>query len=545
MDEKHKTSTAHPLTSATGGSFEKELREVLRQRTRLMAVIVFAVAGFAAAVNKFLVSVPPDLQGGLVPWEQTIRLGILVIFGIAFGLTYVLEGSARKFQLLAFWVVAVVLVLSVALLASVHPAEEPYLAVALTLFVYAVFIPSPARYPLWLGVLALVSFVMSAVMTHTFVVDAPEFWEAAGGVTALRNHVIVGATGVAILGFVAYVASRTLYSLRQTAHEATRLGNYIVEDELGEGGMGKVFRARHSLIRRPTAVKVMQVAGEEQAAAILRFEREVQLSATLSHPNTITIYDFGHTPDNRFYYVMEYLQGLDMQKLVDRFGPMTAARGVFILTQVCGALSEAHERGIIHRDIKPSNVFLTQRGGLYDYVKVLDFGLAKQVTDEKAVSLTKTGVALGTPRYISPEAIRGAENIDARSDLYCLGAVAYFMLTGRPPFDAVTSAELMIDHLKATPPSMSEVSELPIPADLEAIIMKCLQKAPEDRYGSAAEMESALRAVPIEDPWDQAKAHEWWDLHGLAVELEPAAEEVAGDDSGLSNKGISQFIYDP
>jgi serine/threonine-protein kinase len=242
---------------------------------------------------------------------------------------------------------------------------------------------------------------------------------------------------------------------------------------------------------------------------------------------------------------MEYLQGLDMQKLVDRFGPMTAARGVFILTQVCGALSEAHERGIIHRDIKPSNVFLTQRGGLYDYVKVLDFGLAKQVTDEKAVSLTKTGVALGTPRYISPEAIRGAENIDARSDLYCLGAVAYFMLTGRPPFDAVTSAELMIDHLKATPPSMSEVSELPIPADLEAIIMKCLQKAPEDRYGSAAEMESALRAVPIEDPWDQAKAHEWWDLHGLAVELEPAAEEVAGDDSGLSNKGISQFIYDP
>ena len=545
MDERQKTDTATQLTGATGGSFEKELREVLRHRTRLMAVIVFVVAGFVAVVDRFLVSVPPDLRGGLVPWEQAIRLGTLAIFGIAFGLTYILEGSARKFQLLAFWVVAIVLVVSVALMASLHPAEEPYLAVALTLFVYAVFIPSPARYPFWLGILALASFVMSAVMTYTFVEEAPLFWDKMGGVAALRDHLILGATGVAVLGFVAYVASRTLYSLRQTAHEATRLGNYIIEEELGEGGMGRVFRARHSLIRRPTAIKVMQVAGEDQGAAIQRFEREVQLSATLSHPNTITIYDFGHTPDNRFYYVMEYLQGLDIQKLVDKFGPFTAARGVFVLSQVCSALSEAHERGIVHRDIKPSNVFLTTRGGLYDYVKVLDFGLAKQVTDEQAVSLTKTGVALGTPRYISPEAIRGAENIDARSDIYCLGAVAYFMLTGRPPFDAVTAAELMIDHLKATPPPLSQISELPIPEQLEAIVLKCLEKAPEDRFQSTAEMESALRAVPIEDPWDQAKAHEWWDLHGLAVELGPAAEEIADDERDLSNKGISQFIYDP
>lgn len=545
MDERLKTDTAIPLTGATGGSFEKELRELLRHRTRLMAVIVFVVAGFVAVVDRFVVSVSPDLRSGLVPWEQAIRLGTLAIFGIAFGLTYILEGSARKFQLLAFWVVAIVLVVSVALMASLHPAEEPYLAVALTLFVYAVFIPSPARYPLWLGILALVSFVMSAVMTYTFVEEAPLFWDKMGGGAALRDHLILGATGVAVLGFVAYVASRTLYSLRQTAHEATRLGNYIIEEELGEGGMGRVFRARHSLIRRPTAIKVMQVAGEDQGAAIQRFEREVQLSATLSHPNTITIYDFGHTPDNRFYYVMEYLQGLDIQKLVDKFGPFTAARGVFVLSQVCSALSEAHERGIVHRDIKPSNVFLTTRGGLYDYVKVLDFGLAKQVTDEKAVSLTKTGVALGTPRYISPEAIRGAENIDARSDIYCLGAVAYFMLTGRPPFNGVTAAELMIDHLKATPPPLSQISELPIPEQLEAIVLKCLEKAPEDRFQSTARMESALRAVPIEDPWDQAKAHEWWDLHGLAVELGPAAEEIADDERDLSNKGISQFIYDP
>ncbi len=544
MDEKQKTDSAPPLTSATGGSFERELREVLRHRTRLITVIVFVVAAFATVVDRFLVSVPPELQGGLTPWEQTIRLGTLALFGVAFALTYILKGSARKFQLLAFWVVAIVLVVTVALQASLHPAEEPYLAVALTLFVYAVFIPSPARYPLWLAILAVASFAMSAVMTHTLVEEAPRFWDAVGGVGALWDHVILGVTGIAILGFVAFVASRTLYSLRQTAYEATRLGNYIVEEELGEGGMGRVFRARHALIRRPTAVKVMQVAGEGQVAAIQRFEREVQLSATLSHPNTITIYDFGHTPDNRFFYVMEYLQGLDIQKLVERFGPLRAARSVFVLTQVCSALAEAHARGIVHRDIKPSNVFLTQRGGLYDYVKVLDFGLAKQLTDEQAVSLTKTGVALGTPRYISPEAIRGAENIDARSDLYCLGAVAYFMLTGRPPFDAVTSAELLIDHLKAIPSPLSQVSELPLPSQLEAIVLKCLEKSPEDRYQSATELEAALRAVPLEESWDQTQAREWWDLHGLAVELEPAEKEV-DDATGLSNRGISQFIYEP
>jgi serine/threonine-protein kinase len=544
MPQIHAIEKASPLTSATGGSFEQELRELLRQRTRLMLVVVFLVAAFAALVYGFLVKVPPAISGGLAPWEHVVRVTILAVFAVAFGLTYAPKGTARRFQLLAFWVVAIVLVLVVPLSAAITPEEEPYLVVSLTLFLYAVFIPSPARYPVMLGVLALVTFALSAIVMYAFVPEAQAYWAGRGGPTALRDYLISGAAGIAMLGFVAHVASRTLYSLRRTAHQASRLGNYIVEEVLGEGGMGQVFRARHALIRRPTAVKVMQVTGEDQLSAVQRFEREVQLSATLSHPNTITIFDFGRTPDNRFYYVMEYLDGLDLQKLVDRFGPVTAARGVFILTQVSSALSEAHARGIVHRDIKPSNIFLTQRGGLYDFVKVLDFGLAKQVTAVETVSLTKTGVALGTPRYISPEAIRGAQNIDARSDLYCLGAVAYFMLTGRPPFDAVTSAELMIDHLKAKPVPLSHVSELPIPAELEAIVLRCLEKEPEDRYQTAAELEAALQSVPLEDPWSQVKANEWWNLHGLAVEV-AAADEPLDDEEGLSNRGISQFIYEP
>jgi len=544
MPQTHAIEKASPLTSATGGSFEQELRELLRQRTRLMLIVVFLVAAFAALVYRFLVNIPPAIPGGLAPWEHLMRITIMAVFAIAFGLTFAPKCTAPRLQLLAFGVVVVVLVLLVPLSASVTPDDEPYLVISLALFLYAVFIPSPARYPIMLGVLALVTFLLSAVLTYALVPEAQAYWAERGNLVAFRDYLLSGATGITVLAFVAHVASRMLYSLRQTAHQASRLGNYIVEQELGEGGMGQVFRARHALIRRPTAVKVMRVAGEDQQSAVQRFEREVQLSATLSHPNTITIFDFGHTPDNRFYYAMEYLDGLDLQKLVDRFGPVTAARGVFVMAQVSSALSEAHARGIVHRDIKPSNIFLTQRGGLCDFVKVLDFGLAKQVTADETVRLTKTGIALGTPRYISPEAIRGAQNIDARSDLYCLGAVAYFMLTGRPPFDAVTSAELMIDHLKATPSPLSHVSELPIPAELEAIVLRCLEKDPEDRYQTAADLEAALLEVPLENPWTQAKANEWWDLHGLAVEV-PAADELPDNGEDLSKRGISQFIYEP
>jgi serine/threonine-protein kinase len=539
---------ATPLTSSTGASFEKELSELLRVRTRLIFAVVFIIAGVAAIVNRLIVSVQPAFDGGLVPYYDWLRAGHLASFAIAFGLTFVLKGPARHLQLLAFWTVAINLVLAIAVNASFQPAEEPYLVAALCLFLYAVFIPSPARYTVMLGTLAVVSFLFSAVLTYVFVPEAQAYWADVGVVlqlsaqSALRNHLVWGVTGIAILAFVAHLASRTLYSLRQAAHEAERLGNYVVEEELGAGGMGQVFRARHSMIRRPTAVKVMQATGEEELAAIKRFEREVQLSATLTHPNTITIYDFGHTPDNRFYYAMEYLEGLDLQGLVDRFGPVGSPRTAFVLAQASGALSEAHERGIIHRDIKPSNIFLTRRGGLYDFVKVLDFGLAKQITDPEAVSLTKTGVAVGTPRYISPEAIKGSENIDARSDIYCLGSVAYFMLTGRPPFDAKSSAELLIDHLKATPPRPSHLSELPISAELEEVVMKCLEKSAAARFQTTAELELALRELHFDEPWSHSKAREWWELHGLIGEAD-AVVDLEG--TRLPNGGISRFIYEP
>jgi serine/threonine-protein kinase len=549
MDELRVHQISDSYTTATGDSFELELRELLRQRTRLMLGVVLVVVAIAVVVDKFLVEQPPGLAGGFSPWREEIRFVFLGAFGMALALTYLLKCTARQFQMLAFGVVAIAMVLAIFLNASVVPDEEPILAVALCLFVYAAFIPSPRRFPIILGVLALISFVMAAVMTFAFVEGAEAYWAERGSllgtsaIAVLRNHLINGTVSIGILALVAHAVSKTLYSLRKTAHQAERLGNYYVEEELGAGGMGQVFRARHALIRRPTAVKVMQVSGQDAQAAVTRFEREVQLSATLTHPNSITIYDFGRTPDNRFYYVMEYLEGLDLQKLVERFGPIPPARSVFILAQACSALGEAHGRGIVHRDIKPSNIFLTQRGGLYDFVKVLDFGLAKQVSADDAAGLTKTGVAVGTPRYISPEAIKGTEHIDPRSDLYCLGAVAYWMLTGRPPFEAKSSVELLIDHVKATPDRPSQVTEVQIPPELDDIVMTCLEKDPEDRFPDAASLEAALRELPFGEPWTAEKALEWWNLHGLAS---PEPEPPKPTSGGLSStRGISRFIFEP
>jgi serine/threonine protein kinase len=319
----------------------------------------------------------------------------------------------------------------------------------------------------------------------------------------------------------------------------------VLEQELGAGGMGQVFKARHALIRRPTALKVMRVSSAEEHDSVVRFEREVQLSATLTHPNTITIFDFGRTADSKFYYAMEYLEGLDLQKIVERYGPLPPERTAYVLIQACGALSEAHARGIIHRDIKPPNIFLTQRGGLYDFVKVLDFGLAKQLEGEEAVDLTKTGMAVGTPRYISPEMVKGTVPVDGRSDLYSLGAVAYWMLSGRPPFDADSSVELLIDHLQAPPTPVSHVSELTIPHELEAVVMRCLEKRPEDRFHTAQELADALRSVSFEDPWSQEKARDWWRLHQPEIEAAEATGQPGDSNSGLSNRGVSRFFFEP
>jgi serine/threonine-protein kinase len=326
------------------------------------------------------------------------------------------------------------------------------------------------------------------------------------------------------------LASAVIYGLQQKVRQARQLGQYTLGRRLGEGGMGIVYQARHAMLRRPTAVKVLlpDKAGDE---SVRRFEREVQMTSQLSHPNTISIFDYGRTLEGDFYYAMEYLEGMNLQELVAGFGPQEPGRVAHILRQVAGSLSEAHGAGLIHRDVKPANVILCERGGLPDVAKVVDFGLVKDLQAHEPVEVTAANTIAGTPLYLSPEAITNGETVGPESDLYALGAVGYFLLTGRPPFEG-TLIEVCGHHLHTVPRPPSERLGRSLPRQLEAVLLRCLEKDPARRPASASELATALGACAGPDlaEWTQARASAWWREHGPGAEPEPG--EV--DDSTLT-----------
>jgi serine/threonine-protein kinase len=316
---------------------------------------------------------------------------------------------------------------------------------------------------------------------------------------------------------VATYVTHVIYGLTQKVREATQLGQYTLDEKIGEGGMGIVYKARHTMLRRPTAVKLLppDKAGEHN---IQRFEREVQLTSLLSHPNTIAIYDFGRTPEGTFYYAMEYLEGIDLEDLVHEAGPIDPGRTIHILMQVAGALGEAHDVGLIHRDVKPANIILCERGATPDVAKVLDFGLVKRVDGmHKDPALSGENMITGTPMFLSPEAILTPDKVDGRSDLYALGCVGYFLLAGAYPFDGVSIVEICGHHLHTTPNAPSARLGRPLPADLEAVILKCLEKTAAKRYADATELFEALRACADTDNWSPSEARAWWKGRGREI----------------------------
>jgi serine/threonine-protein kinase len=305
-------------------------------------------------------------------------------------------------------------------------------------------------------------------------------------------------------------ASLQISALRRAASEARRLGQYQLKKLLGAGGMGEVYLAEHRLLKRPCAVKLIRPQSAGDASVLRRFEREVQATAQLTHPNTIEIYDYGHADDGTFYYVMEYLSGLDLEDLVTRYGPLPPARAVHFLRQLCGALHEAHAAGLVHRDIKPGNVIACRHGGRHDVAKLLDFGLVRAAGagGDDLTRLTAKGAVLGTPAYMAPEQARGAEAADTRSDLYSLGALGYFLLAGRPPFEKGTPLEVMVAHIQEPVPPLANA-----PADLEAVLRRCLAKAPADRFPDAGSLDEALAGCACAGEWTEAQARAWWQEH--------------------------------
>lgn len=311
---------------------------------------------------------------------------------------------------------------------------------------------------------------------------------------------------------VTTVVSAVIFGLRREAERARQLGQYRLEEKIGEGGMGRVYRARHALLRRPTAVKLLS-AGAISEQQRERFEREAQATSMLSHPNTIALYDFGITPLGEFYYAMEYADGPNLEQLVEWFGPMDAGRTIHVIAAVAGALGEAHAMGLIHRDVKPANVLLVNTPGAQDKPKLCDFGLVKNLAGADP-SQTREASLTGTPQYMAPESIR-SQQADARSDIYALGAVAYFLVSGHPVFTGKSTMDVCAKHLRDTPTPPSQY--LPVPADLETVILACLEKDPEHRPANAAELQRQLLRCEATDDWSQSEALAWWQENGEVV----------------------------
>ena len=310
------------------------------------------------------------------------------------------------------------------------------------------------------------------------------------------------------------VTSRVIYGLRVEVREARRLGQYVLEQKIGEGGMGEVYRARHGMMRRPSALKLLR-ADTARDSHLARFEQEVQLTSRLTHPNTITIYDYGRTDDGVFYYAMELLDGANLQRIVEVGGAQPEGRVVRILTMACGALAEAHAIGLIHRDIKPANIMLCTQGGEQDVVKLLDFGLVKELAVDGDAKLSVANTLTGTPQYMAPESILAPESVDARADIYGLGAVAYYLLAGRDVFRGRSVLEVCSQHLHEPPQPFTEW-EVSVSAELEAAVLACLEKSPDRRPQSAAELRRRLEACAVE-PWDSESARSWWIDHQAAL----------------------------
>jgi serine/threonine-protein kinase len=515
------------IFGGTGAQFAGQLQCLLRGRLQLVVLItLFPVAIFfirnvlhphpnslfaSIAIALQLLSFVVNIALAGVLWSRfhfslrTLRLIELAIFG-----TFALYFSWMQFDYAYHDLLSVV--------TNNGQKSDALRLLSLGLSVrwffliicYGVFIPNTwRRCALVVGCTALLPLVISAATAlgmNQFDADL---------VTALFDMEVVLVTACIIAVFGSY----RIHVLQEQAFEAQQLGQYTLKRKLGSGGMGDVYLAEHTLLRRPCAVKLIRPDQAGDVQNLRRFEREVRAMATLTHWNTVEVFDYGHADDGTFYYVMEYLPGVNLEALVAQYGPLPPERAVHFLRQVCQALREAHGVGLLHRDVKPSNIIACERGGVFDVAKLLDFGLVQGGgLSGAAEKVTLQGAIVGSPPYMSPEQALGKKEIDARSDIYGVGAVAYFLLTGHPPFPRETVMQMLLAHAYEPPLPVSKLRP-DVPADLEAVVMRCLQKRPGDRYPDVVTLERALAACGAAGLWTEERAAAWWkELPGLPGE---------------------------
>ena len=485
---------------------------LLQERLRLFGGLAFLISAAFHGVGRVLAWLgrenPPALAA------HVAHAAILLLMG---GTWLYCRGGPRPERTLRALDVLLILVMGVlALLLPSGSIPEPelsgmvmLLSVNLVLYTRAIFIPSSARRTLTLSAIAALPLAVYALANEPVRLSV---WKVMWLLAAIT---------------VATAGSAVIYGLRREVRHARQLGQYTLEEKLGEGGMGVVYRARHAMLRRPTAIKLLK-SERMGEAGLRRFEREVQLTAGLSHPNTVTVFDYGRTPEGVFYYAMEYLEGLGLDRLVAADGPQPPGRTAHILRQVLEALAEAHGVGLVHRDVKPANIILCERGGVSDVAKVVDFGLVKDLEAEGG--MTQEATLVGTPLYLAPEAIRSSV-ADARADLYSLGAVAYFLLTGQNVFEGRTIIEICGHHLHTPPVPPSERLGRALPAALEAWVLACLEKDPAKRPASASDAVARLERCGLAGEWSPAEARAWWVAKGRALAAHRGADEAP---SGLT-----------
>jgi serine/threonine-protein kinase len=510
------------IVAGSGPHLTKETQPLLRWRLRSAALML--LVGFGV----FLVRHVAGVFAGEPLDPLLLGLHVLVVLVLTVSLVWLRGHSPvgmrklRSAELVIFGLPAAFFVM-LQHHNTLHDAGRGFFSPPMSfwillIFTHAMFIPNTwRRAALVIGALGLAPILLLVGMMLMYP-QVAAFWTP----VAFVQLVLVMAVAAVAAVFGTHVINR----LRREAFEARQLGQYRLLTLLGAGGMGEVYLAEHRMLKRPCAIKLIRPerAGDPQVLA--RFEREVRMTARLSHWNTVEIFDYGRTDDGTFFYVMEYLPGLSLEDLLQRHGPLPAERVIHLLRQCCQGLREAHACGLIHRDIKPANLFAAQRGGLFDVAKLLDFGLVKPIAEVGSVRLTQDGTFSGTPLFMSPEQANGHGIVDARSDIYSLGAVAYTLLSGRPPFERQSPLEVLIAHARdtVTPPSQLRSD---VPADLEAIILRCLAKKPEDRFQDTDELEQALAQCAAADHWTQSRAARWWREHSPA----PAVRALAAPSS--------------
>ncbi len=508
-----------PAIAAPDGDWaSSETQAVVRTRLREMTVIYALFFGMFVILRPFLLGLP-TASISTPFWGAIAGLGGLSVY-LASGLPI----SLKRLRVLE-----AVMVIALAIFITYYQTslfierslngdsaraqlvmKNFVLLTSILILTYGIYVPKS-----WRRAVALSAF-LALVPLATIIGSYLVYPQACAWVFERRDDGLIpmrlfGVDAVFLLCLAAISAfgAHTISRLRQQVVEARQLGQYRLGRRIGSGGMGDVYLAEHQLLKRPCAVKLIRPDELRKAGTLKRFEREVRINATLSHPNIVEIYDYGRTEDGLYYYVMEYLPGLSLAELVSRYGPMAPERAVYLLRQICLALSEAHEAGVIHRDIKPSNIVVARRGGRHDVAKLLDFGLVRPAPSNMAAEPSREGQIVGTPLYISPEQALGDRLLDARSDIYSLGAVAYYLLTGRPPFDEGSAIAALIAHARdqAVPPAQYKVG---LAEDLDAIVMRCLAKSPDDRFPDALSLERALAECSYADRWNLHEARAWW-----------------------------------